>query len=300
MADPLAEVVSLLKPAPSISKLVSAAGRWSVCRAEMGRSFYCAIIEGGCRLTVPSRAPIILAEGDFILVPEVFDFTLSSLVPPTGTALPARIETSPGTFRLGDPDGPAELRALVGHCDFESRDKALLLQLLPEVIHVSGESRFIALVRMIHDETRADRVARDIVLRHLLEVLLIEALRTAPGPEAPPGLLRGLSDARLASALHRIHAEPARAWTVPELARAAGMSRSAFFERFRREVGTAPMEHLMIWRMALAKEMLLGKERSLAEIARLVGYGSPSAFSAAFARLVGVPPGSFAREDRET
>jgi transcriptional regulator GlxA family with amidase domain len=135
------------------------------------------------------------------------------------------------------------------------------------------------------------------VLRRLLEVLLIEALRSTGGAAAPPGLLRGMADPLLAPTLRRIHADPGRSMTVEALAQDAAMSRSTFFDRFRREVGVPPMEYATGWRMALAKE-LLRKDVATAEIAQRVGYGSASAFSVAFTRHVGKPPGAYSREGK--
>lgn len=296
MADPIAEVVSLLKPRPSIAKLVMGGGRWHVERSDLENLFYCAVIEGHCRLTVTGRAPMTLTVGDFVLVPEIFSFTMSSLEPPPPGALAQRLQTSPGVFRLGDPEAPADMKAMVGHCAFGSDDKALLVSLLPEAIHVQGEERLMTLVGMINDETRADRTAREMVLHRLLEVLLIEALRSTASASAPPGLLRAMADPHLAPTLRRIHADPGRSVTMETLARDASMSRSTFFERFRREVGVAPMEYATGWRMSLAKDFIR-KGVAIAEIAQRIGYGSASAFSVAFNRHVGMPPGAYAREN---
>src|SRR5690606_12967408 len=98
---------------------------------------------------------------------------------------------------------------------------------------------------------------RDLVLTRLLEILLVEALRSTPGDGAPAGLLRGLADERLAPALRQMHAHLGRAWTVAQLAKVAALSRSAFFDRFLRTVGVPPMEYLLVWRMAVAKDLLL-------------------------------------------
>ncbi|VVT23328.1 AraC family transcriptional regulator [Rhizobium sp. EC-SD404] len=294
--DPLASVVTLLRPQPSISKRVTGGGRWHVERTNMASPFYCAIVEGTCRLTIEDRAPLLLEAGDFVLVPEVFDFTLSSIDPPPKDAPRTPLETGPGTFRLGDPEAPTELKCLVGHCRFASPDKALIVSLLPAVIHVRAQARLIALVQMINEETRSDRPARDMVLERLLELLLVEALRSVTSTMADPGLLRGLADPRLALALRRIHADPAARLSVQGLATAAGMSRTTFFDRFRNEVGSAPMEYVAAWRMALAKNMLLTGNIALTDLARHVGYGSVSAFSTAFSRHVGTPPGAFAAQ----
>ena len=86
----------------------------------------------------------------------------------------------------------------------------------------------------------------------------------------------------------------ARSWTVTELARTAALSRSAFFERFARTVGLPPMEYLLAWRMAVAKDLLRRHDFGLAEVAERVGYGSASTFTA-FSRHVGQPPSRYAR-----
>jgi transcriptional regulator GlxA family with amidase domain len=128
-----------------------------------------------------------------------------------------------------------------------------------------------------------------------LEVLLIEALRSTSGTAASPGLARGLADVRLAAAIRAMHKQPTRAWTVVELAQEAALSRSTFFERFSRTVGVAPMEYLLTWRMALAKDLLHRHQGGVAEIAERVGYSSASTFSVAFTRHVGQPPSQYAR-----
>jgi AraC-like DNA-binding protein len=297
-SDPMAEVVALLKPAPSISKLVEAGGQWLVERRDMHSPFYCALVEGSCFLTIEGHAPLRLTAGDFVLVPNVYAFTLSSISAPPASSLnspSSPIEISPGTFRLGAADAPVDVRALVGHCSFGVAESDLLLSLLPDVLHIRDEGRLTALVRMIHEDIRDHRFAGDMVLTRLLEVLMIEALRTTSRVTLPPGLLRGLSDPRLAAALREVHAKVSGSLSVAELAKAAAMSRSAFFDRFRQDVGMAPMEYVAAWRMALAKNMLCKGGLTNAEIAQQIGYGSASAFGLAFTRQVGLSPGAFAR-----
>jgi transcriptional regulator GlxA family with amidase domain len=151
------------------------------------------------------------------------------------------------------------------------------------------------LVQLVNGESREQRAGGDLVLSRLVEILLIEALRSTAGDGTPPGLLRGLADPRMAQAMRHMHAEPERAWTVPQLAKAAALSRSAFYERFMRTVGVPPMEYLLAWRMALAKTLLRRRELPIAEVAGRVGYGSASTFSTAFSRHVGQAPGRYAR-----
>jgi AraC-like DNA-binding protein len=292
--DPLASVVALLKPELSIAKLVSGGGRWRVERTNMASPFYCTVVKGTCLLTVRDRAPLILETGDFVLVPEVFNFTMSSIYPPPDGAPQLPLEIGPGMFHLGEQDALTDVQCLVGHCSFASPDRELLVSLLPAVIYARAQGRLIALVEMIQEETQSDRAARDMVLGRLLELLLVEALRSAESTMAEPGLLRGLADPQLALALRQIHADPGASLSVQGLATAAGMSRSTFFNRFRGKVGSAPMEYVAAWRMAVAKDMLLRGNIAMVELARRVGYGSVSAFSTAFSRHVGTSPGTFA------
>ena len=300
MTDPLTQIVTLLRPGAPFAKIASASGAWRVRREEDSVVFYNLTLAGRSLLEVDGRPSVLLDEGDFVLIPAARRFTVSSLDPvlPDGQ-FSEPVVTAPGQVRIGDPDLPVTTQQLVGHCTFAARDAELLLTLLPELIVIRGEARLASLIRLVADEARALRPGRDAVLERLLEVLLIEAFRAAGGVAAPPGLLRGLGDPHLSVALRALHADPARPWTVAELARAAGLSRSAFFARFEREIGRAPMTYLTGWRMSLAKDRLRRGEGSLTEIGAALGYGSASAFNTAFAREVGQPPGQYALSEAE-
>lgn len=295
MIDPLAEIVTLLEPAARFSKVVSAAGRWRVRRSEGGDPFYCVLLEGSCYLTVGTGEAITLEAGDFVLIPSAYGFSMSSLDPATPMDLNSEPMLLNGEFRLGEHNQPHDVRFLVGHCVFGSPDATLLVSLLPQFVHVRGDARLSSLVQLVVDESRAQRPAREVILVRLLEVLFIEALRSTVGTGASPGLLRGLADERLAVAIRRMHENMNSPWTVVQLAKEACLSRSAFFERFTRAVGVAPMEYLLAWRMSMARKWLLHKECSITEVAERVGYGSASAFSVAFTRHVGIPPARYAR-----
>jgi transcriptional regulator GlxA family with amidase domain len=201
-----------------------------------------------------------------------------------------------GEVRHGNREGPVDVRLLGGYFVFGAPDASLLVSLLPGLVHVRGDGRLSVVVRLVGEEAGEQRPGRELALTRLVELLLIEALRSTSGESTPPGLLRGLADARLAPALTQMHSDLARSWTVTQLARTAALSRSAFFERFVRIVGQAPMEYLLGWRMAVAKDLLRRHDYGLAEVARRVGYASASAFNTAFSRHVGEPPGRFARE----
>ncbi|WMJ69234.1 AraC family transcriptional regulator [Stenotrophomonas sp. 24(2023)] len=294
MADPLTEIVTLLHPTARFSKRLEGAGHWRIEREGQGDPFYAAVLQGQCRLSVDAGPPVILQAGDFVLAPAVHTLVNTSLHAPPDTPASLPVHLGENQFRIGTPDGPAELHMQIGHCQFGSPDAALLVPLLPQLVRVRGQARLAALVQMVGEESRAQRPGRDVVLERLLDVLLIEALRSQSGP-ADGGLVRGLADERLAGALRSMHARPGHGWSVAGLAQEAALSRSAFSARFTRVLGIAPMEYLLTWRMALAKRLLRAGGLGLEQVAERVGYASAETFSVAFARHAGMSPARFLR-----
>jgi len=239
-----------------------------------------------------------LEEGDFVLLPAMPSFTLASDLDISPTPLPL---SDSRDIRYGAQSGALTMRLLGGYFRFDRANAPLLVKLLPPLVHIrrddAGAARLRRIVEIIGDEADVQRPGRDLILERLVEVLLVEALRFRLGSAARQerGLLAGLSDPALARALREIHADVARRWTVVELARIACMSRAVFAERFTQKVGMPPMQYVLEWRMAIAKDMLRRDRYSLAEVADRVGYQSASAFSAAFARLTDCSPRAFAR-----
>lgn len=299
MSDPLSEIIALLRPRAVFSKGISGAGRWGVRYSAFGQPSFAAVLEGSCRLAVDGSRAITLAAGDFVLLPATPGFTMSGFEPVTPVRLdPKRMAAPIGEVRHGTRGGRPDVRLLGGYFAFDSPDHAILVSLLPAIVHVRGVERLSTLVRLVGEESSARLAGRELILARLVEVMLVEALRSAAREDAPPGLLRGLADERLAPALRRMHAELSRSWTVPDLAKTAALSRSAFFERFARTVGVPPMEYLLMWRMAVARDLLRRQDFGLAEVAERVGYGSASNFSTAFSRHVGLAPSRYARAFR--
>lgn len=296
MVDPLSQAIRLLRPRAVFPKVISGAGAWAVSYSEFGQPGFCAVTEGRCRLAVEGEAPVVLEEGDFVLLPATPAFTMSGFTPaPPLRTNPRTLPPPDGEIRYGQRDGPADVRQFGGWFSFGSPDAGLLVALMPRMIHVRGVPRLTQLVRLVGEEAARQDMGRDLILERLVEILLVEALRAAPSRDAAPGLLRGLADPQIAAALREMHGDVERAWTVAELARAAGLSRSSFFDRFARLVGVRPMEYLLAWRMTVAKNLLRNGRLALDEVAGRIGYGSASTFSTAFSRYVGVPPGQFRR-----
>lgn len=294
MIDPLAEIVSMLQPSLPFSKAASGSGNWRVDGVSDGTPFFAVILEGSAKLGLDGQPDIELEQNDFVLVPAATRFTMSSTAENLDEGDdPLRVTRFGDETRHGDPTGMPNMRVLVGRLAFGSPDTSLIFALLPCLLHVRGQARLTALVQMIREEAQGDRPAKEIVLERQLQLLLIEALRSDAAGLEQPGLLRGLADKHLGPAIRQMHENPAKAWTVEELASTAILSRSVFFDRFQKQTGMTPMEYLLSWRMALAKDMLRRKEGGMKEIARRVGYGSASAFSVAFSRFVGVAPSKY-------
>jgi AraC-like DNA-binding protein len=296
MPDPLSEIIRLLRPRAVFSKPISGAGRWGVRYSRFDQPSFAAVLEGSCRLAVDGARALTLEAGDFVLLPSTPGFVMSGFAPVEPKLIdPKRMPSPTGEVRHGTPGGRPDVRLLGGYFEFDSPNQSLLVSLLPALVHVRGVERLTVLVELVADEVRDKRSGRDPILSRLVEILLIEALRATPNDDSPPGLLRGLADTRLAPALTQMHAELGRAWTVPLMAKTAGLSRSSFFERFSSVVGLPPMEYLLAWRMAVAKDLLRRHDLDIAAVAERVGYASSSTFSTAFSRHVGTAPGRYAR-----
>lgn len=297
MVDPLTQIIALMRPRTVFSKGISGAGRWGVRYSAFDQPSFCTVLDGSCVLSVDGQKEVVLQAGDFVLLPETPGFTMSGFERVKPALVDPKTMSAPrGEVRHGRRGGRADVRLLGGYFVFDSPDAGLLASLLPPLLHVRGVERLSFLVELVGEEAGERRPGRELVLARLVELLLIEALRSNSGDASPAGLLRGLADARLAAAMRHMHADPARAWTVAQLAKKVALSRSAFFERFTHAVGMPPMEYLLAWRMALAKDLLRREDIGLAQVAERVGYGSASAFSTAFNRYVGEPPGRYARQ----
>lgn len=300
-SDPLAAVISLLRPQTVLPKVISGAGQWSVRYAAHDEPGFCIMLEGMCFLDVDGVGEVQLDEGDFVLLPSTPGFTMSS----AHGLKPKLITAADGNeLRHGTPSGRPTMRQLGGYFHVDRANVNLLEKFLPVMILVRrddpGATRLRRLVELIGDEATTRRTGRELILERLVEVLLVEALRLRPAEAATreKGLLAGLADPDLARALRRMHEDVAHRWTVAELGRVAGMSRAVFAERFTRTVGMPPMEYLLEWRIAIAKDVLLREHTPLAEVAEMIGYQSASAFSVAFSRQAGCSPSGFARSMR--
>ncbi|WP_442582501.1 AraC family transcriptional regulator [Mesorhizobium sp. ASY16-5R] len=300
--EPLAAIISLLRPRTVFAKIISGSGTWGVRYARLENVGFGLVLKGQCLLSASGLDPLHLASGDFVLMPPNPGFVMSSGSDAVPVAMESDTAGDAREIRHGVAHGDAEFQLLGGYFWFDPVNKPLLLSLLPSLVHIrnadQAASRLAQTMELLSDEALRERPGRDLIVERLVEVMLVEALRqqlSVVTDDSKSGLLRGLADAKLAKAFRQIHADVARVWTVEELARVAGLSRSTFSERFSQKVGMPPMEYVMKWRMARAKDILQRDDKTLDEVAAAIGYESASAFSTAFRREVGQPPSHFAR-----
>jgi transcriptional regulator GlxA family with amidase domain len=145
-------------------------------------------------------------------------------------------------------------------------------------------------------EASSPRPGNESVLARLTETMFVEVLRQYMEKQEQKGWLAGLNDPQVGRALSMIHAEPARAWTVDDLAREAGASRSGLVDRFTRLIGQSPISYLTTWRIHLARQLLAETGLGAGQVAARVGYDSEYAFNRAFKRHVGQPPATWRKK----
>ncbi|WP_236950332.1 AraC family transcriptional regulator [Mycobacterium sp. MS1601] len=297
--EPLEELMSLLRPEAVLAKIITGAGQWGVQKPRYGDPAFCLVLDGACLLGPEGLDDIDLRRGDFVFFPQTPGFTMRSH--PGATPVYTPLDHSRDTHH-GDGSEPVTMRMLGGYFRFDPASAALLVALLPPVILVrggqSGAARLTRLVELIAEEADTDGPSRDVILKRLVEVLVIEAARVPAGPELGSrgrGLIAGLADPVLAPALRALHSDVARGWTVEKLAAVAAVSRAVFAQRFTRTVGLTPMQYLLEWRVALAKDLLRTERSAVAHVAQVVGYQSATAFTTAFGRVAGCTPSEYAR-----
>lgn len=265
------------------------------------------LTEGECWLEIGNQPPVHLRAGEIVLLPHGDAHRMGSepgLVPEPSGDIAALLARLPASIIHGG--GGARTRMVCGYMACDRQLSRLLLGGLPPVVQVdlreSAASGWLqASLRYALMEARSPRPGGESLLAKLAELLFVEALRlyARQGGAGRSGWLAGAGDRVVGAALKALHEQPARAWTLEELAAEAGASRSVLAERFQQLVGTSPMQYLTQWRMQLAANLLRRSTASLSQIAEDVGYQTDTAFSRAFRRLYGAPPAAW-RRSQET
>lgn len=290
--DPLSDVLRVLGARSARCTRLEATGEWALAFPAITRLKFVAVVRGTCWICLPYRPPQHLAEGDVFLIGAIA-YTVASdpdVTPIDGSVLYAQ----PGTdvVRLGGD----ETVMLGGGMALSDDSAGFVLDALPQFLRIERASPTAAAVARTLDLLQAEvgcgRLGETLVTLRLAELLLVEAIRAYVADQGAScvGWIGALSDRRIGEALRLMHGQVAHPWTVASLAAEAGMSRSAFSQRFATLVGRPPMEYLTHWRMVRARERLSEDGADVAGVARDVGYMSQSAFGHAFKRVFGHSP----------
>ncbi|MFC4064574.1 AraC family transcriptional regulator [Actinoplanes subglobosus] len=302
MTDPLGEALHQLRLSGTLYCRTDLTAPWGIAVPELeGCLALVVVTAGSCRLEIDGSEPLHLAAGSLTLLPHGTPHVFRS-----GPDVPADplfelpVEMLSDCYELLRHGGGGELTQVTyGVLRFDNAAGDRLARQLPPVLHMDGWDADDAgwlnsTLRLIAREAQELRPGGETVLTRLADVLVVQAIRAwlAGAPEARQGWLAALRDEQVGRALAAIHRSPGRDWGLVSLAREAGMSRSAFAERFTALVGEPAMRYLADWRMQSARTHLRSTTEPLSAVAHRFGYQSEAAFGRAFKRAFGVSPGS--------
>jgi AraC-like DNA-binding protein len=300
--DPFSDLIELADAQCSLSGAVLAQGEWAT-DVPSPKSLKVFVMKGACWFTVLHQDPVRLEPGDVIVIKAGNSYLMESR---PGTPLGGSIEfAKDDAIGMEAYNSPACL-AFACFVSLDAERAHLLLDSLPASIIVRGAAPEAAGLRSLYDqlmqEVRANAVGSRLAIASLTQLIFLHVLRwqLAQGTEALPlsdrGWLGALRDKNIAAALKLLHSQPARTWTLEELARSASMSRTTFAKRFRGSVGSTPLNYLRDLRMGMAARSLHDPRQSIADIAYSLGYASESAFSSAFKKRMKVGPARYRSE----
>ncbi|MFF0073169.1 AraC family transcriptional regulator [Streptomyces sp. NPDC005494] len=307
--DVLSDVITVARTGRPRSAHVRWHAPWGQQFASVpGSAGFQVILEGHCWLLSPHAEPVQLNAGDVLFLPHGSGHTLADspatavttpVCSPNDAGLPGPY-TSDSVDRLGR-GGPATVVLCGSYSLDPSRTHPLLLT-LPALIHLPADRvrhpELHAAVRLLATEVGTPRLGTGATVPALLDTLLMYILRIwlAEQPARDNGSwAAALNDPAVTAALHAIHQDPARPWTVAKLAAEAGLSRATLARRFTAMVGQPPLSYLTWWRLTTAARLLQTTEAPLRSIAVRVGYTSEFAFANAFKRAHGLAPGAYRR-----
>ena len=267
-------------------------------------AIYHLVTEGVAQVRVEGRPAVSLAAGDLVVFPNGHRHAMSNGRPRAmhdmARDLPQLLSDDLRVMRLGGDGAPT--RFVCGYFGFDRHASRLFLSGLPSVIKVtirdSARASWLeSSIGYAMAEAARRRPGCAALLSKLSEALFIEALSRYMDqmPAECTGWLAGVRDAVVGRALAALHRDPSHPWSVAELARQAGASRTILAERFMHFLGEPPMSYLANWRLQLGARMLETTRHTVNQVAAEVGYESEAAFNRAFKREFGLPPARYRR-----
>jgi len=324
--DVLSDVLKIVRLTGSIFFTANLYENWSIkspgpevllknmpCKAECVSLFHI-ITEGRCWFKLRNQAPFMLEKGHVIVFPHGASHVMGSsmeLQPqPLFNLLSFEEISKQASVSYGGEGDRTQLVCGYLLCDQRFNP---MLGAIPEVIILSEsvnkpsvlpERQIVEIVpdswldytkQHLVKEVTNRQLGSNTIITRLIELMYVEVIRRYMNtlPVSSKGWLAGIRDPQVGRALKLLHNQPQEHWKVNEIAQMVGASRSSFAQRFTAIIGVSPIEYLSIWRMQLAKDMLIKAELSIKQIAEKVGYKSDIAFNRAFKRCVGLPPASW-------
>ena len=306
---PLDDVLDLLRVRGAVMANVRARGSWGIDLPGAPKATLHAVTAGGCWVRVKGRPPIEQMTGDVVLLPTGVSHVLASA--PAGPTrswdkVAARQADPAHECVFDGPGGGSSTHVICAGFEYDHEVAQPLLSLMPPVLLLSGQamaegSPVQATLRVLRHELGTRTSGSATVIDRLIDVLFVQVIRAWLGTEDRSGAswLQALRDPTIGRALSALHADPAAPWTIETLARQVSLSRATLTRRFSNLVGEPPLSYLTRWRMELAARRLRETDDAVSAIARHVGYASEFAFSRAFSRLRGLPPGRYRAELRQ-
>ncbi|OEV07377.1 AraC family transcriptional regulator [Streptomyces nanshensis] len=284
---------------------IAAGDDWGWWSAQGPGAAFHAVTSGTVWIAPEGSDPLQLLAGDVLLLPGGHAHALASGPEAIARTSPGRSDTytiaGDGTVQMGH--GPVHTHILCAHYTHDPTASASLLAALPETVLLRsrGDGGGLAeTVRLVGRELTSPRPGSQVVLARLVDVLLVQALRDwlERDDDSSASPLHALRDPVVSTAMALIDGEPGRGWTTTELARATDVSRATLARRFPAALGETPAAYLTRRRLDLSARRLRDTDDSLEQIAQEVGYTSVYAFSRAFSRARGIPPGRFRATSR--
>jgi len=308
--DPLSDVLRAVRLTGAYFYMVEAAHPWSILTVEATKLVprvhpaaehlisYHVLTSGTCWGGVEGDEQTLMQPGDAIIFPQGDANLLSSVQSRAADAatLDATPRRYPGTVRVGTGSGPTST-FVCGFLGCDVRPYNPLLSAVPRHVLARGIAGdwLAEFPRHVVAESNDPRPGTDTMLTRMAELMFVEVVRRHVAALAPhaTGWLAGLGDAVVGPALRALHDRPEHAWTLPDLARTIGTSRTVLVERFSELVGVPPVQYLTQWRLQLAADQLARGSAKVATIGARVGYASEAAFSRAFKRATGQSPSAW-------
>lgn len=294
--DPLSDVFRLLDAQSIYSGSFVTGGRWAVRFQPTKGVKFNALGRGSGWLAMDGQEPVLLYAGDCFITCHGNSFVVASELGIPETSAESLFANALGEVRYGERE---DVQFIGGLVMLNEADAALLTESLPPLVVIRGSNARALPIRWLLDqlvaEARMEEVGRSVMCNDLMRMMFVHALRAHLESDTRPakGWLAGMADRRLRAALRCIHEDPARSWSLSELASAAAMSRSAFAEHFKKTTGFSPGDYVIRWRMRLAMKRLRSGNESASAIGASLGYLSDSAFSASFKKITGVSPRAY-------